>query len=76
MIDSTLVHVRGKKTGEVKGEYGKVLEEEKGNADNGVIFSIQSATCCTCMKGVEWGLYTRDLRLVAVFWVGIPVSSS
>ena len=24
--------------------------------------------------GIEWGLGTRDLRIVAAFWVGIPVS--
>ena len=27
------------------------------------------------LKVVEWGLDTRDLRIVAAFWAGIPVSS-
>ena len=26
-----------------------------------------------CVEGVEWGLGTRDLRMVAAFWAGIPV---
>ena len=26
-----------------------------------------------CVKVVEWGLVTRDLRIVAAFWAGIPV---
>ena len=26
-----------------------------------------------CVEGVEWGLGTRCLRLVAAFWTGIPV---
>ena len=27
-----------------------------------------------CVKGVEWGFDTRDLRIVAAFWAGIPQS--
>ena len=26
-----------------------------------------------CVKGVEWGLGTRGLRMVAAFWIGILV---
>ena len=26
-----------------------------------------------CEKGVEWGLGTRNLRMVTAFWDGIPV---
>ena len=26
-----------------------------------------------CVKGVEWGLGTRGLRMLAAFWAGIPV---
>ena len=26
-----------------------------------------------CVKGVEWVLGTRGLRMVAAFWAGIPV---
>ena len=29
-----------------------------------------------CLKGVEWGLGTRGLRTVTVFWVGIPVEDT
>ena len=35
--------------------------------------STQSATCCTMCIGVEWGLGTRGLRMVAAFWAGIPI---
>ena len=26
-----------------------------------------------CVKGVDWGLGTRGLRMVAAFWADIPV---
>ena len=29
-----------------------------------------------CVKGVEWGLGTRGLRMVVAFWAGISVSSA
>ena len=28
----------------------------------------------SCVTGVEWGLGTRGLRMVAAFWTGIPRS--
>ena len=26
-----------------------------------------------CVKGIEWGLGTKSLRIVAAFWTGTPV---
>ena len=26
-----------------------------------------------CVKGIEWGLGTRGLRMVAAYWAGMPV---
>ena len=49
---------REKERGEVKGEYGRILVEEEENG------ATQSATC---VKGIEWGLGRRGLRMVAVF---------
>ena len=57
--------------GEVKGEYEKL----EGNADNGGMVQPIQQRVAPCVKGVEWGLDTRGLRIVAAFWAGIPVSS-
>ena len=29
-----------------------------------------------CLQGVEWGLDTKDLRIVAAFWAALTVSST
>ena len=63
----------GKERGEVKGEYGGIEVEEEGNADYGGMVQPSQQYVAPYVKGVEWGLGTRGLRIVAAFWTGIPV---
>ena len=66
-------HKREKKTGEVKWEHGGIGREEEGNADYGGMARPSQQHVAPCVKGVEWGLGTRGLRIVETFWAGIPV---
>ena len=63
----------GKERVEVKGEYGGTWEKEERNADNEGMVHTSQQYVAPRVKGVEWGLDTRCLRMVAAFWVGIPV---
>ena len=60
---------------EVKGEYGRISGEEEGNADYGVMAMVQPIQqhVAPCVKGVELGLGTIGLRILAAFWAGIMV---
>ena len=60
----------------MKGEYGRILEEEERNADYGRIVQHSQQHVAPCIKWIEWGLGTRSLRIVAAFWAVIPVSSA
>ena len=60
---------RGEKGGEggyEGGVWGK-LREEDGNADYGGIVEPSQQHVAACVKRVEWGLSTRDLRMSAAF---------
>ena len=57
----------------MKGEYGRVSGEVKGNTDYGGMKQSSQQHVAPCVKGVEWGLGTRGLRMVAPFCAGIPV---
>ena len=74
----TLVHARRgerrrKKRGDEEGAW-KNLREEEGNSDYDGMVQLSQQHVAQCIKGVEWGLDTRDLRLVAACWAGFPVS--
>ena len=43
------------------------------NADYGGMVQPSQQPVALCVEGIEWGLGTRGLRMVAVFWTGIPV---
>ena len=62
-LPQTLMHVKKGKKGEVKGEYGRVVEEVEGNADYGVMVQPSQQHIASCMKGIELGLGARDLRI-------------
>ena len=47
--------------------------EEEWNADYGGMVQPSRRHVAPCVKGVEWGLGTRGLRMVAAFWVSILV---
>ena len=48
------------------------LREEQGNADyKGMVQPSQHVA--PYVKGVEWGLGTRNLGMLAAFWAGTPV---
>ena len=64
------MHVRGGGEGDVKGEHGRILGKEEGNADYG---GIVQQYVSPCVKLFKWGLGTRGLRMLAAFWAGIPV---
>ena len=60
--------------GSVTGEYLRSCGEEEDNAeDNG---TTQSTICYTCVEAFKLGLGTGELRIVAPFRAGIPVSSA
>ena len=67
---------QGDKRGEVKGQYGRIWGEEEGNADYGGMVQPSQQHVAPCVTGIEWGLGTRGLRIVAAFGAGIPVSSA
>jgi len=46
---------------------------KEGSADYGGMVQPSQQHVAPCVKGVEWGLGTRGLRMVAAFWAGIPV---
>ena len=63
------MHGGRKGEGEVKGS----MEEFEGRR-RGILTTGNGATkSATFVKGVEWGLDTRGLRMVVAFWTGIPV---
>ena len=47
--------------------------KEEGNADYGEMVQPSQQHVAPYVKGVEWGLGRRGLRIVAVFWAGILV---
>ena len=52
------------------------MEEFKGeewNAHYGGMVQPSQQHVAPCVKGIEWGLGTRGLRMVAAFWAGNPV---
>ena len=54
-------------------EYIRIWGDEAGNADYGGMVQPSQQHVAPCVKGVEWGLDTIGLRIVAAFWAGIPV---
>ena len=50
-----------------EGEFSLFAEEEEGNAEYGVMVQPSQQYVAPCVKGVEWGLGTRGLRMVAAF---------
>ena len=54
-----------KESGEVKGEYGGIWGQDEGNADYGGIVQPSQKHVAPCIKGVEWGLGTRGLEMMA-----------
>ena len=60
------MHVREKRRGGNEGEHERILREE-GNADYGVMVQPSQQHVAPCVQGVEWGLGTRSLRMVAAF---------
>ena len=57
----------GKQRWEVKG----TMKEFEGRR-RGMIQPSQQHVA-PCVEGIEWGLGTRGLRIVAAFWAGIHV---
>ena len=55
------------------GAAWKNLREEENTENEGMVQPIQQYVAA-CVKGVEWGLGTRALRIVAAFWTDIPRS--
>ena len=49
-------------------------EEKEGNTDYGGMVKPSQQHVAPCVKGVEWGLSTRGLRIEAGFRAGISVS--
>ena len=50
---------------EIKGVCKKLREE--------AMVQLSQQHDAPCVKGVDWGLGTRGLRMVAAFWASIPV---
>ena len=50
--------------------------KDEGNADYGGMVQPSQQHVASCVKGVEWKLGTRGLRIVAAVWAGIPISSA
>ena len=58
----------------MKGKFGGIWKEKEGYTDyEGMVQPSQQHVSPCVKKGVEWELGTRGLRMVAAFWVGIPV---
>ena len=64
---------RARKGDKEKGEYGGIWEDEEWNADCGGMVQLSQQHIAPRVKGVEWGLGRRSLRIMAAFWAGIPV---
>ena len=47
--------------------------EEEGIADYEGMMQPSQQHVAPCVKVVEWGFGTRGLRMLAAFWVGIPL---
>ena len=58
---------QGQERREVKEEYGSISEEKKGNTDYGEMVQLSQQYVAPCVKGVEWTLGTRGLRMVTAF---------
>ena len=56
------------------GSEGGVWKNLRGRGGECRLWRNGSSQSATCVKGVEWGLGTRGLRIMAVFSAGIPVS--
>ena len=54
------------------GAAWKNLREEENTENEGMVQPIQQYVAA-CVKGVEWGLGTRGLRMGAELWAGITV---
>ena len=48
----TLVHIREREMGKVKGEYGGVCGEEEGNTDYGGMMQLSQQHVAPCVKVV------------------------
>ena len=70
---------RARKGGKDRGEVNEGSMEKfegkttDGNADYGVMVQPSQQHVAPYVKGVEWGLGTRSLRIVAAFWAGINI---
>ena len=64
-------YTEGKEGRKVKREYGRISGEGEGNADYGGMVQHSQQHVAPCVTGVEWGLATRDLRMMATFWAHI-----
>ena len=73
MIIAPNSRVRKEGQEEVKGVYQRIWGEEEENADYGGMVQPIQQHVAPCVKGVEVGLDTRCLKIVAVFSAGIPV---
>ena len=60
----------------MKGEYGRILGEEEGNAEYGGMVRPSQQHVSPCVKGVKWILGTRGLGTETAFSAGIPVFSA
>ena len=67
------MHVRGGEEGDVKGEYGRIWGRRRMlTLCMGMVQPSQQHVA-PYIKGVEWRLGTRGLRMVAAFLASIPV---
>ena len=57
------MHVREGGEEEFMGEHGRMWGEEEGNVDYGGMVQPNQEHVAPCVKGVEWGLSTRCLRM-------------
>ena len=48
-------------------------KRRKVNPDYGGMVQASQQHVVPCVKGVEWGLGTRGLRVLTAFWTRIPV---
>ena len=53
--------------GEGEGEYESVWGEKEGNSDYWWMVKPSQQHVAPLLKGVDWGLDTRGLRIVAAF---------
>ena len=57
----------------VKGSIEEFEGRRRGNADHMGMVQPSQQHVAPCVKGVEWGLGTRGLRMMAAVLAGIPV---